>query len=196
LGNAVADPVLGSEEAHAEGGLIQKKGVISMKKIFVVGLSLVLGLTLVATVALAWGPGFGARFGRGLGGPANGIPPIPDLTDEQSAQIQALRDAFQEEIEPLQQTLYSKRTELRSLWVSPNPDQALISAKQKEILGLQSMLQEKATSLGLEIRNVLTPEQLAQLPDFSQDSAFGPGAGFGPRGFGPPMGMRGPFGRR
>ena len=167
-----------------------------MKKIFVVGLSLALGLTLVATVALAWGPGFGARFGRGFGGPANGIPPIPDLTDEQSAQIQALRDAFQEEIEPLQQTLYSKRTELRSIWVSPNPDQALISAKQKEILGLQSMLQEKATSLGLEIRKVLTPEQLAQLPAFRQGSAFGPDAGFGPGGFGPPMGMRGLFGRR
>ena len=167
-----------------------------MKKTFVVGLSLVLGLALVATVALAWGPGFGPRFGRGFGGPAFGVPPIPDLTAEQSAQIQALRDGFLKEIEPLQKELFAKGTDLRSLWSSSNPDPAAVTAKQKEIQELQSKLQEKATSLGLEIRKVLTPEQLAQLPAFSQDSAFGPGAGFGPRGFGPPMGMRGPFGRQ
>ncbi len=38
------------------------------------------------------------------------------------------------------------------------------------------MIQEKGTNLGLEIRKVLTPEQLAQLP------AFSPGTGFGPVG--------------
>ena len=166
-----------------------------MRKTFVVGLCLAMGLALVATVALAWGPGFGPMFGRGFGGPAYGVPPIPDLTDEQSAQIQALRDGFQKQIESLQKELFTKGTELRSLWSSPNPDPAVVKARQKEIWDLQSKLQEQATSLGLEIRKVLTPEQLAQLPAFSQDAAFGPGAGFGPRGFGPPMGMRGPFGR-
>jgi len=166
-----------------------------MKKTFVVGLGLALGLALVATVAIAWGPGFGPRFARGFGGPANGVPPIPDLTAEQSTQIQALRNGFLKEIEPLQKELYAKQTELRSLWTSPNPDQPAIAAMQKEIFNLQSKLQEKASGLGLEIRKVLTPEQLAQLPAFSQDGTFGPGAGFGPRGFGPPMGMRGPFGR-
>ena len=166
-----------------------------MKKTLIVGLSLTLGLALVATVAIAWGPSFGPRFGRGFGGPANGVPPIPDLTAEQSAQIQALRDGFLKEIEPLQKELFAKGTELRSLWSSSGPDPAAVTAKQKEILNLQTQLQEKGTNLGLEIRKILTPEQLAQLPAFSQDSAFGPGAGFGPRGFGPPMGMRGPFGR-
>jgi Spy/CpxP family protein refolding chaperone len=166
-----------------------------MKKTTIVGFCGILALALVATVALAWGPGFGPMFGRGFGGPANGVPPIPDLTAEQSAQIQALRDGFLKEIEPLREDLFSKGTELRTLWSSPDPDAAAVTAKQKEMLNLQSELQEKATSLGLEIRKVLTPEQLAQLPAFSQDGTFGPGAGFGPRGFGPPMGMRGPFGR-
>jgi len=167
-----------------------------MRKTFVVGLCLALGLALVATVALAWGPGFGPRFGRGFGGPANGVPPMPDLTAEQSAQIQALRDGFQKQIEPLQQELFTKGTELRSLWSSPNPDPAAVTAKQKEIRDLQSKLQEEATGLGLEIRKVLTPEQLAELPAFNRGAGFGPGPGFGPRmGFGPPMGMRGPMGR-
>ncbi len=159
------------------------------------GSCVILGLALVATVALAWGPGFGPWFGRGFGGPANGVPPIPDLTAEQSTQIQALRDGFLKEIEPLREELYTKAVDLRSLWSSPNPDAAAVRAKQKEISDLQANLQEKGTALGLEIRKVLTPEQLAQLPAFSQNGAFGPGAGFGPRGFGPPMGMGGPFGR-
>jgi len=173
----------------------RRKEVISMKKTMIVGSCVILGLALVATVALAWGPGFGPRFGRGFGGPAYGVPPIPDLTAEQSTQIQALRDNFLEEIEPLRQELYEKGTELRSLWSSPNPDATAVTAMQKEMAGLQSQLQEKATILGLDIRKELTPEQLAQLPAFSRDGTFGPGAGFGPGGFGPPMGMRGPLGR-
>lgn len=160
-----------------------------MKKTFIIGLSLVLGLAVVATVALAWGPGFGPGFGRGFGGPAFGSPPIPNLTAKQSAQIQAFRDGFLKEIGPLQKELYTKGTELHSLWSSPNPDQAAIAAKHKEIFNLQSQLRDKATNLGLEIRKVLTPEQLAQLPAFGQGVAFGPGMGFGPR-----VGMRGPMG--
>jgi len=168
-----------------------------MKKSTIIGVGLALGVALVATVALAWGPGFGPGFGRGFGGPAYGVPPIPNLTTEQSAQIQALRDGFLKEIESLQKELYTKGTELRNLWLSPNPDQAAIAAKHKEIFNLQSQLQDKATSLGLEIRKVLTPEQLAQLPAFSQGAGFGPGAGFDPRGmgFGPRMGMMGRMGR-
>jgi Spy/CpxP family protein refolding chaperone len=166
-----------------------------MKKTAVVCLCVILALALVATLALAWGPGFGPWLGRGFGGPAYGVPPIPDLTAEQSTRIQALRDSFLKDIEPIQKELYTKGTELRSLWSSPNPDAAAVTAKQKEMLALQSELQEKATTLGLEIRKVLTQDQLAQLPAFSQDRTFGPGAGFGPRGFGPPMGTGGPFGR-
>ena len=43
-----------------------------MKKTAIVGLCALLGLTLVATVTLAWGPGFGpGGFGppMGMGGP-------------------------------------------------------------------------------------------------------------------------------
>jgi Spy/CpxP family protein refolding chaperone len=170
--------------------------VISMKKSIIIGLCLALGLALMATVALAWGPGFGPGSGRGFGGPAYGSPPIPNLTAEQSAQIQALRDGFLKEIEPLQKDLWSKSTELRNLWLSSNAEPAVITAKQKEMFDLRSKLQEKATNLGLEIRKVLTPEQLAQLPAFSQGAGFGPGAGFEPgMGFGPRMGKRGPMGR-
>jgi Spy/CpxP family protein refolding chaperone len=154
-----------------------------MKKTIIIGLSLVLGVALVATVALARGPGFGP------GGPAYGSPPIPNLTADQSAQIKALRDAFLKENEPLQKELYAKGQELRKLWSTPNADQAAIKAKQNEISDLRSQLQDKGTNLGLEIRKVLTPEQLAQMPAFSQGAGFGHhGMGFGPA-------MKGPRGR-
>jgi Spy/CpxP family protein refolding chaperone len=165
-----------------------------MKKTTIIGLCLILGLALVATVALAWGPGFGPgfgpRFGPGFRGPAYGVLPIPNLTADQSAKIQALRDEFLKEIGPLQKELYTKGTELRNFWSNPKVDQAAIAAKQKEISNLQSQLQDKAINLGLAIRKILTPEQLAQLPAFGPGGGFGPPAGFGAgRGFGPPVGF-------
>ena len=146
-----------------------------MKRVAIIGLSLTLALALVATVALAWGPGFGRGFG----------PPFANLTAEQSSKIQASQQAYLKEITPLQQELVAKGMELRSLWASPNPDQAVITAKQKEIFDLRSKLQEKAYNLGLEMQKVVPAEQRG---------TFGPGPGFGPRaGFGPGPGFGPPF---
>jgi len=139
-----------------------------MKKTTIIVLSLTLALALMATVALAWGPGRGYGMGPGYGTPA-----IPNLTAEQSSKIQALQKAHLDETTPLQQDLLKKKTELRGLWLTQNPDQAKITALQKEILNLNSKLQEKGTNLRLEIRKVLTPEQQAQM------SLYGPGMGRG-----------------
>ena len=151
-----------------------------MKKTTIIVLSLTLALALMTSAALAWGPGRGYGMGPGYGTPA-----IPNLIAEQSSQIQALRDGFLKESEPLQKELYAKGQELRQLWSIPNVDPAAIKTKQGEISDLRSELQEKATNLRLEIRKILTPEQLAQLP--AAGRGFGPGMGFGP--------MMGPRGR-
>ena len=162
-----------------------------MKRIFIIGLVLIVGMAMIAGMAMAWGPG----FGRGFGAAANGVPPLPDLTADQSAQIQALRAGFLAEIKPLRENLFTKRMALRSLWSSADLDPAAVTALQKEIRDLQADFQEKVTGLRLEIRKLLTPEQLTQLPALNQDGTYGPGAGFGRRGFGAPMGMRGPLDR-
>jgi Spy/CpxP family protein refolding chaperone len=155
-----------------------------MKKTIIVGLSLTLALALTAAFAMAQGPGFGRGFGPGYGA-GYGYPTIPNLTAEQSSRIQALQQAHLAKIGPLQQALLNKRLELRSLWLSPSPDQAAVSAKQKEILNLQAQIQEEATNYRLEVRQVLTPEQQAQLGAF-----YGPGMGMGPG-----MGKMGRMGR-
>jgi len=148
-----------------------------MRKKTIIGVGLVLAVALMTTVAFAWGPG------RGMGwGPGYGYPAIPNLTAEQSSKIQALQKAYLDETAPLQQDLLKKKAELRSLWLSPKPDQAKITALQKEILNLESKIAEKGTNLRLEIRKILTPEQQAQL------SIYGPGMGRG-------MGKMGRMGR-
>ncbi len=129
-----------------------------MKKKSIIGLGLVLAVALMATMAFAGGMGRG--FGPGYG---YGYPAVSNLTTEQSSKIQALQKAHLDEITPIQQDLLKKKTELRSLWLSPTPDQVKITSLQKEILNLQAKITEKATHLRLEIRKVLTPEQQAQL---------------------------------
>ncbi|MEI7671363.1 MAG: Spy/CpxP family protein refolding chaperone [Deltaproteobacteria bacterium] len=155
-----------------------------MKKT-IIGLCMTLALALITTTALAWGPGFGRGFGAG---PGSGYPAIPNLTAEQSAQIKALQEAFQKEIEPFQKEMAAKGEELRGVRLAPNSDAATVRAKQGELFALRTQFQGKLTNLRTEVQKVLTPEQLAQLP------AVGPGRGFGPvAGFGPPM--MGPRGR-
>ncbi len=156
-----------------------------MKKIVIIGLSLVLGLGFMAVAVMAQGPGFGRGFGMGPGyGPPGNL--FASLTPEQSAKIQSLQQAHMQAIAPLQQEMLAKGTELRSLSLNPNTDPAVVGAKQKEIGELRSKFQDMTDNLRLQIRELLTPEQQAQF------DTFGPSRGMGPRmGFGPGMGPMG-----
>jgi zinc resistance-associated protein len=139
-----------------------------MKKNILIGMVAVLALGLVASTAMAWGPG----YGRGQGyGPQNGCPAVSNLTAEQTSRIQAIQQANFQELTPLREQLFAKRTELRNLWVTQNPDQAKITALQKDMLNIRAQLQEKSNNVRLEIREVLTPEQQAQI------AAYSPGMG-------------------
>jgi len=139
-----------------------------MKKNILIGMVAVLALGLVASTAMARGPG----YGRGQGyGPQNGCPAVSNLTAEQTSRIQAIQQENFQEITPLREQLFAKRTELRNLWVTQNPDQAKIAALQKEMLDIRAQLQEKSNNARLEVRQVLTPEQQAQI------GTYGPGMG-------------------
>ncbi len=119
-----------------------------MKKTAVIGLTLVLAVALVASAALA-GPWGGKFYGMG--------PMVPNLTPEQSAKILALQQANLEKVTPLQQELFTKKTELRSLWLTPNPDQAKINALQQEIFKLVDELQQESIKHRTEILKVINP---------------------------------------
>ena len=129
-----------------------------MQKMLPIFFGLVVTFFLMASGAQARGMGWG--IGAHL---PYGYPAITNLTPEQASKIQELQRAYLNEITPLQQELLKKRIELKTLWVSTNPNASLIQAKEKEIFNLQAKLTDKATNLKLEIRKLLTPEQQAQL---------------------------------
>jgi Spy/CpxP family protein refolding chaperone len=155
---------------------------------------LIMAGVLVASNASAFrgGPGMGPGCGLGSG---YGMGPrwaaSLDLTEDQQAQIQAKQEAFQTEVDPLRDKLFSKRMELRNLWAQASPDQSTISVKQTEIQALQNQLQAKATQLQLECRELLTPEQQEKLATTVGYRGGQGGRGYhGGQGGGPGWGMR------
>lgn len=115
-----------------------------------------------ASFALAGPGGYGrgmmgkwwAGGGQGMG-PGQGICPCTgSLTAEQSKEVQTLREGYLKEISPLQNQLFAKRNELRTLWSQANPDRAAVMAKQAELNELQRQLQEKSTAFQLEMRSI------------------------------------------
>ena len=133
-----------------------------MKKTIIVTLTLTLSLVVV-TAALARGP----IFDRGLSSePEYVCPNMPILGEKQYYKVQILQEAFQKGIEPLQHDLLTKRTELRILGLSSNPNSLAMRIEEREIRDLQSRLQKKAINLRFEIWKVLNPEQRGQLDPF------------------------------
>jgi Spy/CpxP family protein refolding chaperone len=112
---------------------------------------LTLTTVLVAMVVLASttlaGPWGGRFYGMG--------PALSNLTPEQSAKILALQQAHLEKVTPIQEELFKKKMELRSLWASQNPDQARINALQKEIFDLVDQLHQESMALRSEILKVI-----------------------------------------
>ena len=165
-----------------------------MKKT-IVGL-MVVALLATAGVAMAqgWGrgPGYGPCAGYGPGaGPQGAWGTGLNLTAEQQQKMQALRESHFSEMGPIREKMISKKAELQGLWAQPEPNLGQIREKQMEMNTLRDQLQEKATKNRLEMRNILTPEQKAQLgsaigqgsgPGYGKRGGFGPGRGMGPGG--------------
>lgn len=132
-----------------------------MKKINVFVLVMVF-FAFAATAALAgpggWGHGMGPGHGAGAYGMAN-----LNLSPEQSEELQVLHDSYLKAVTPLQNQMFALRSELRLLWNDDAPDREQIMAKQKEIADLEWQIQQQATEYRLDYRNILTPEQQAQL---------------------------------
>jgi len=144
-----------------------------MKK-SVMTLITVIALTAFAASAFASGPGWGRGHGGGpcYGGDVTALSEL-NLTADQTAKINALRETHLKDVKPLQDKMFSKRGELRLLWLQQNPDQDKILAAQKEIRTIRDQMQDKMTVHRLNVLKVLTPEQQEKV------KAIGPGRGFG-----------------
>jgi len=115
-----------------------------------------------------------------------------NLTAEQTEKIKALRESGQKEVAPLRVKLFTKRAELRLLWMQTNLEGDKIKAKQKEVLVLKGQILDKVTDIRLDFNKILTPEQRTQLlaliigkahhgPRWGKAGRKGPKIGGGPR---------------
>ena len=153
-----------------------------MKKVTLTVMA-VLFAAAVATTAFAFGWGRGPGYGPCARGDFQG-PAGLNLTAEQTAKIKEIRDAQWKEMKPLREQTFTKRDEIRKLWLEPNPDEGKILAAQKEMRSLRDQMEDKTTTFRLEAAKVLTPEQKEKLGSFNQGRGFGhrrgPMHGFGP----------------
>ncbi|MGZ6249508.1 MAG: Spy/CpxP family protein refolding chaperone, partial [Syntrophales bacterium] len=130
----------------------------------------------LSSYAFADGPGWGrGHGGADCYGPDRSVLSQLNLTPEQTAKINSLREANMRETKPLKDKMFSKRGDLRLLWLQTNPDQNKIMAAQKEIRALRDQMQDKMTVYRLEVLKVLTPEQQEKLKSFKMGHGGGPG---------------------
>ena len=157
-------------------------------------------MTMIAVIALvaimvspaaAWKGGMRGDYGYGYGFDDRMAANL-NLTAEQTVQIKSLREAQLKEIQPLQNKLYSKRSELRLLWLQQSLDQSKIKAADREIRSLRDQIKDKVTSHRLATFNILTPEQQTKLQAYGAGQGYGYGKGM--RGHGG-MGMEPGMGR-
>ena len=169
---------------------MKRIGFVMLLSVLIVG---------VATAAFSWGGGPGGH-GRGPGyGPCAGGDMAAlsglNLTAAQTEKISTMRDSFRREIKPLQDKMFSKRGDLRLLWLEKSPDQQKILAAQKELRAVRGELQDKMTAHHLAVLKVLTPEQQTKLRShMGRGMGRGHGMGMGPctgTGGGPGFGHRG-----
>jgi len=157
----------------------------------------VLAITAIAALIVAGLIAYaGPWWGRGYGyGPGMGFWAV--LTDEQREQIEELTSKFLSETAEIRGRLQAKLIELRNLWTDPNVGEEEILSKSAEVKDLRDQLYEISLKHRLEIRRLLTPDQIRRIGAiFGGRWGAGPRMGFGPwggfktgrgtgRGFGP-----------
>ena len=143
----------------------------------------VMGLFFVAAIATsAFGFGWGRGPGVGYGSCAQGDfqgPAGVDLTTDQKTKLNELRDASFKDIQSLREKMFTKRDELRNLWLEKSPDQEKIAAAQKEMRDVRDQMQDRMTAYRLDALKILSPEQQEKIKSSASGRGFGQRRGFG-----------------
>jgi Spy/CpxP family protein refolding chaperone len=87
------------------------------------------------------------------------------LSEQQAAQLAALREKFQVNLARLRPALQAKRAELVQLVAEAQPDRVRIDALMVELRSLQAELQNACVQQLLDEKSILTPEQQRKFLD-------------------------------
>lgn len=126
-------------------------------------------LSLVSAPAYGqWrGRGHGMRGTFGLLSPR--LAKAIELTEEQHKQIQAIRDAHKESLQTLRSQMREVRAEIANKLYGPGVVKEEDLASQiKQLAELREKRRQEGLKVALEVRGVLTEEQLAKARDLRQ----------------------------
>ena len=129
-------------------------------------------------------PGKDKRGAPAGDGHCPGLPPSLNLTQEQSAKLQDVRNALFKDTVGLRSDIFKKEQDMDVLMLEKTIDVEKAKKLQDEISGLQAQISQKRLEAQLAARKVLTPEQIGKLPP-GCTMGIGPdgkGCGFGPGG--------------
>lgn len=129
------------------------------------GLPVMLMLVLVLGLSTA---AWARPFGCGPGG--------LNITPEQAGQLFDLKQQFMNDTASIRKAMWMKRAEIAALWKAETPDQAKITAKQKEMNALREQMQEKMVAFRIQARKIAP---MGPGMGMGKGMGMGPGAGMG-----------------
>jgi zinc resistance-associated protein len=168
--------------------IMEERVMKKMIPLLTVTALLIAGFALVCDVQAQFWKG---RGGKGQGAGTGFGPNCPlgvNLTQDQLARMDTLRNDFFKDTATIRTDMYRKQLDLESLMLEPSVDAEKAGKLQAELSALESQIEQKQLQFQLEARKLLTPEQIAQLPpgcNFGMGfcgRGNGPGAGRGFRG--------------
>ena len=102
-----------------------------------------------------------------------------NLTTEQKENIANLRLTFEEKTLELRTELARDRLKIQKLLLEESPDLARVYDLVDEIAPIQAEIQKKGIEFSLQLKSLLTEEQLEKLPGLGLGRAFGGRMGYG-----------------
>lgn len=84
---------------------------------------------------------------------------IPDLTDDQKAQIKSIKEESRKKMEPQRAEMTTIRSKIAELKKAENPNQQEINKLIDKSALVKAEMEKSRTASELKVRSVLTPEQ-------------------------------------
>lgn len=85
---------------------------------------------------------------------------LPDLTPDQSAVMEASREALFDGIRELKREMVAESETLANMLVAPEPDMAAVSEQAARISALRDQIQQRMIEHFISLRGALEPDQL------------------------------------
>ncbi len=103
-----------------------------------------------------------------------------NLSLEQRRQLESIQQVFLRETQRIRVELFSKRLEFRELLINPSIKIEAVRSKYLEMEGLQSKLEEKVVEYLIQVRTLLTEDQIKNWCPEEEFAVYRP-MGHGPR---------------